>query len=87
MLRVVNKMHHALKLTHYFMLRDWNFTSNNFIRLIDDLKGGDSIEFNPDMRKVEDEVLAIEDLWLGCRRYILKEADENITLAQRKYVA
>lgn len=80
-------MHHALKLTHYFMLRDWNFTSNNFIRLIDDLKDGDSIEFNPDMRKVEDEVLAIEDLWLGCRRYILKEADENITLAQRKYVA
>lgn len=69
------------------MVRDWNFTSNNFIRLIDDLKDGDLIEFNPDMRKVEDEVLAIEDLWLGCRRYILKEADENITLAQRKYVA
>lgn len=87
MLRVVNKMHHALKLTHYFMVRDWNFTSNNFIRLIDDLEGHDSIEFNPDMRKVEDEVQAIEDLWLGCRRFILKENDKTIDLAHKKYVA
>lgn len=89
MLRVVNKMHHALKLTKYFMLKDWNFTSNNFIQLINDLDGHsiDSVEFDPDIRKVKDEVVAIEELWLGCRRYILKEADDNVTLAQRKYIA
>lgn len=87
MLRIVNKMHHAIDLMQYFAIRDWKFRSNNFIQMMADLNDSDSKTFNCDIRGIGDEEVAIANVWLGCRRYILKEPDDNVTLARKKYSA
>ena len=80
-------MHHAIDLMQYFALRDWKFKSNNYIKMMADMSEYDGKTFNCDIRSVEDEEAAIANVWLGCRRYILKEPDDNVTLARKKYTA
>ena len=87
LVRIVNKMHRAIDIMQYFALREWKFESKNFLALIGELKGRDVTDFNPDLRVVKDEYPAIRNLWLGCRRFILREPDSNVTLARQKYVA
>ena len=87
MLRIVNKMHHAIDLMQYFALKDWTFHSPNYAQLMSDLSQWDSLEYNCDIRSVKNEEQAIANVWLGCRRYILKEPDSNVYLARKKYTA
>ena len=87
MMRIVKKMHHAIDLMQYFALRDWKFYSRNFMKLMVDLNETDCEEFNCDIRSVKNEEEAIGQVWLGLRRYILKEPDSNVTLARQKYTA
>ena len=78
-------MHHAIDLMQYFALKDWQFHSPNYEQLMSDLSESDAVEYNCDIRSVTDEEKAIRNVWLGCRRYILKEPDSNVTLAKKKY--
>lgn len=87
MVRIVRKMHHAIDLMQYFALKDWKFYSRNFTKLMSDLSERDAEEFNCDIRSVKDEEAAIANVWLGVRRFILKEPDSNVTLARQKYAA
>jgi hypothetical protein len=80
-------MHHAIDLMQYFALKDWKFHSPNYAQLMSDLSASDKVEYNCDIRSVTNEERAIRNVWLGCRRYILKEPDSNITLAKKKYTA
>lgn len=76
-----------MDLMQYFALRDWKFYSKNFMKLMVDLNEHDCVEFNCDIRTVKDEQQAIANVWLGVRRFILKEPDSNATLARQKYAA
>jgi len=80
-------MHHAIDLMQYFALKDWKFHSGNYIELMSDLNERDKIDYNCDIRTVTNEKEAITNVWLGCRRFILKEPDSNVTLARKKYAA
>lgn len=75
----------------YFVTHDWKFGSNNFFQLINDLSPYDDDVFDVDMRKFRatggSKLGAIRNSWLGCRRYILKEPDSNMTIARAKHQA
>uniref|UniRef100_T1KXA6 Fatty acyl-CoA reductase n=1 Tax=Tetranychus urticae TaxID=32264 RepID=T1KXA6_TETUR len=84
MKRIVDRMHYALDLMKYFADRHWSFECDNYINLIHSLKGPDCNTFDLDISKPRtDDVLM--NVWLGIRRYLLKEDDRTISMARIKY--
>ena len=86
MVKIVGKMHRAIDLMHYFVINEWNFSSPNYLKLIDAIPESEVADFKLDLRKV-DEREGVRKCWLGCRRFILKEDDSTIELARKKYIA
>lgn len=82
--KAVNRMHHANDVFDYFCSNQWNFVTDNVKRLRELQADGDKATFNCDVRAIDWEVYARTG-WLGCRRFILKEEDESIEYAKRRY--
>lgn len=84
MKKIVGRMHYALDLMKYFANRHWTFTCDNYITLINSLKGKDITTYDVDISKPRTEDVLM-NVWLGIRRYLLKENDNTISMARIKY--
>lgn len=82
--KAVNRMHHANEVFDYFCSNQWSFVTDNVKRLRDLQSDHDRATFNCDVRAIDWEIYARIG-WLGCRRFILKEEDETIESAKRRY--
>lgn len=83
-IKAVNRMHHANDMFDYFCSNQWLFVTDNVKKLRDIQSQGDSETFNCDVRVVNWSHYARIG-WLGCRRFILKEADDTYDYAKRRY--
>lgn len=80
----VNRMHHANEVFDYFCSNQWNFNSDNVkqLRLLQSIDDRDT--FNCDVREIDWDIYARLG-WLGCRRFILKESDDSMSYAKKRY--
>lgn len=84
MRRVVARMHYAFDLMKYFADRSWEFETNGLINLINSLKGKDREIFNVDVGNIDSDY-AVSKVWLGVRKYLLRESEKTIPIARIKY--
>ena len=84
--KAVNRMHHANDMFDYFCSNQWNFVTANVKRLRTLQTLSDRQEFNCNVQEIDWDLYARIG-WLGCRRNILKESDETIDYARRRYRA
>lgn len=82
--KAVKRMHHANEMFDYFCSNQWNFDTFNVRKLRELQTQGDQSTFNCDVRAINWKSYA-EVGWLGCRRFILKEDDDSIDYAKRRY--
>ena len=84
MRQTVQRMHFSMDLMRYFAFHDWSFRCDHVIALIERMHPEDRRFFDFDIRP-QDPVQVSRSIWLGIRRYLLKESDKTIHLAQIKY--
>lgn len=82
--KAVNRMHHANEMFDYFCSNQWNFVTDNVKKLRHLQSPTDRSIFNCDVRAINWCEYAKLG-WLGCRRFILKESDETLAYAKRRY--
>jgi fatty acyl-CoA reductase len=72
MLKITKKMHHGYTILLPFTSNEWNFNSENVLKLSDSLDEEDKKKFYFDLRKLDWDEQA-EQTWHGGRTYLLKE--------------
>ncbi|CAG2166102.1 unnamed protein product, partial [Oppiella nova] len=77
MVRIYEKLHRATGALEWFTTREWKFSANNVLMLIDQLKGVDKETFHFDIRDLHWPTYW-EDYVLGSRKYILKEDNSSL---------
>lgn len=82
--KAVKRMHHANEMFDYFCSNQWTFKTDNVRRMRDLLSPMDKRTFSCDVRTINWDSYARVG-WHGCRRFILKEADETISEAKTRY--
>ncbi|XP_054161213.1 putative fatty acyl-CoA reductase CG5065 [Oppia nitens] len=82
MVRIYERLHRSVRALEWFTTHEWNFTNNNILMLIDQLKGIDRQIFHFDVRAVNWSTYW-GDYVLGTRQYILKE--DNSTLPEARH--
>lgn len=83
-IKAVNKMHQANDMFDFFCSNQWEFQTDNVKKLRELQTLEDRINFNCDIRQINwDEYARLG--WIGCRRYILKESDDTIEYAKKRY--
>lgn len=80
MVRVVQKMHNGFDLLEYFATRQWSFPCDNLLSLYDSLGETDQKLFNFDIRKVDWRTYT-QNFYIGIRRHLMKEDDDNVPKA------
>lgn len=86
MVSVTHRMHNGFEMLSYFWMSQWKFHSENTRNLINILKNVSPYDwqhFKFDVSTV-DWRLMTKNSWIGGRRYLLKEADENIPKAKKR---
>lgn len=78
------KIHKALGVFRPFYTNQWSFEVDNVVKLRESMTKLDAEEFPIDVRLV-DWVKYPEAVWMGCRRYMLKEPDSSIPQALQRY--
>jgi len=88
--RLQDRLWKAVEVLEYFTSREWHWTNDNLVELIDKLSPHDQKEFDFDVRNI-DWQLYLDNYCLGTKRYALKEdmndlqvAKDNITRLQRR---
>lgn len=83
MVKLVRKMHNAFDLLEYFASRQWSFPCDNLLRLCDSMSEVDRTLFDCDVRRIcwRDYT---HNFYIGIRRHLLKEEDDNVPKAQRR---
>jgi hypothetical protein len=76
-------MHHAFDLLGYFARREWSFPNANVLHLHEQMSVVDRKTFRIDVRQVVWQSY-MHDLYMGIRRYLLKEDDANIAQARKR---
>ncbi|KAJ8707904.1 hypothetical protein PYW07_011581 [Mythimna separata] len=76
----LNAMNDALK---FFAMREWFFSTDNVRRLKERLSPADAAVFNLDPSTIDWEDHCV-DFVKGCRKYLLREKDQDIEKAQRR---
>ena len=79
-------MHAGFEMLSYFWMKQWKFHSENTRALLNTIKEYsqyDSDHFKFDVELV-DWKLMTRNSWIGGRRYLLKESDDNIPKAKRR---
>ena len=80
---MVGKMHQAFELLTYFARRQWSFPCDNFLKLNESLTETDKCKFNIDISKLNWRIYT-HKLYLGIRKYLLKEEDSTIPKAKKR---
>lgn len=83
MIRLVKKMHNSFGLLEYFANRQWSFPCKNLLNLYDSLSENDKELFNFDIRKVNWQDYT-RNFYIGIRRHLMKESDDNVPEAMRR---
>jgi len=72
MVRVYDKVHRALSCLDFYMNRQWQFNSNNLVKLIDVMSEEDRQTFDFDVRTIDWQSY-MQAYVIGTRQFILKE--------------
>ncbi|CAG2176235.1 unnamed protein product, partial [Oppiella nova] len=83
MVKVTRKMHRAFEVLEHFTSKEWVFHNRNYYDIHDRLSPEDQRLYFSDIRRLDWRIYA-ENLYLGTRRYLLKEDDSNIDKAQTR---
>jgi len=83
--KAVNKMHHANEMFDYFCSNQWNFKTDNVKKLRRLQSTCDRQIFDCDVRQIDWDSYARLG-WIGCRRFILKETDDSLGYARKRYL-
>lgn len=83
LVRLVGKMHSGFELLTYFARRQWSFPCDNFNQLSDSLTEEDKLKFNIDISTINWRNYT-HRLYLGIRKYLLKEEDSTIPEAKKR---
>ncbi|XP_073992544.1 putative fatty acyl-CoA reductase CG5065 isoform X2 [Rhodnius prolixus] len=81
MVRIQSKIIRAMNIIEFFTTRDFIFTNENTMELINHLKPVDQIEFDFDVRKINWHTY-IKSYVVGMRNYILKEDPSTLPEAR-----
>jgi fatty acyl-CoA reductase len=83
MVKVTLKMHRAFTVLEHFTNKEWCFHNDNYLEIHDLLSPQDQKTFSSDIRTIDWRQYA-KDVYMGTRRYLLKEDDNNIEKAKRR---
>jgi len=83
MVKVTFKMHRAFTVLEHFTNKEWYFHNENYLEIYNLLSTDDQERFNSDIRKVDWRHYA-KSVYMGTRRYLLKEDDSNIEKAKKR---
>lgn len=81
MVRIVDKLHKAVRSLEWFTTHQWQFKCDNVLKLHQQLTGSDSKTFAFDVRELQWPSYW-EDYVLGMRRFILKEDNSSLPAAR-----
>lgn len=84
MVRLVRRMHNAFQMLEYFATRQWKFPSDNLVALNKSLNETDRKVFDFDVTKIDWNVYT-HNMYLGMRRHLLKEDDDNVEKARKRF--
>lgn len=89
MLKITRKMHHGYTILKPFTTNEWDFDSENVLKLSESLEDADRKQFYFDLRKLDWDDQA-EQTWHGGRTFLLKEEPTqdsyNLSLGRQKIV-
>ncbi|CAG2101245.1 unnamed protein product [Medioppia subpectinata] len=83
-MNITEKMNHNMKDIRLFMKTSPEYEITNTFALLDEMSETDRRIFGFDIREIEWKKY-IENYWFGCRRFILKETDEDMQKAKMIY--
>lgn len=83
LVKVTQKMHRAFQVLEKFTTKEWLFHSDNYFYILDQLPEEDQKEYFSDVRKIDWRKYA-ESVYLGTRRYLLKEDDSTVEKAKQR---
>lgn len=83
MVRVTLKMHRAFAVLEHFTNKEWSFHNDNYLHIHSKMSDQDKRTFFSDIREINWREYA-HDLYMGTRRYLLKEDDSNIEQAHKR---
>lgn len=83
MVKLTFKMHRAFTVLEHFTNKEWCFHNNNYIEIHDQLSPEDQQAFFSDIRRIDWRQYA-KGVYMGTRRYLLKEDDSNIEKAKNR---
>jgi PREDICTED: similar to ENSANGP00000021191 len=86
LVKYVQKMHKAFDLLHYFANNEWTFSADNTKEVIKAMNITDSSLFNCNLHEYDKAEAVVRSIWMGTRRYILKEPDSTINKAKLMYI-
>jgi fatty acyl-CoA reductase len=81
--RVQKKISKAVEILEYFTTKDWEFTNDNFLALMNSMNDHDKKEFYLDIRPLNWKTY-IEQYCLGAKIHLLKEDISNVEYCRRK---
>ncbi|GAB0087094.1 hypothetical protein DMENIID0001_013670 [Sergentomyia squamirostris] len=86
---IVMKLQRRLYITQislaFFMRQTFDFENKNYMSLLNDLKEGDVDNFSFTYYKDVDHILYFVMCILGARRHIMKQKDDTLPLARRRF--
>ena len=83
MVKMTQKMHRAFTVLEHFTTKEWCFHNDNYYQIYDQLSEEDQKTYFSDVRKIDWRKYA-ESLYLGTRRYLLKEDDSTVEKARQR---
>ncbi|CRL06955.1 CLUMA_CG019944, isoform A [Clunio marinus] len=84
LVRVYSKIYYYFELYDYFQSKTWNFHNTNAMKVLSLISENDLKEF-PCVSKKEDYEAVFSNTLNGVRRFILKENDEDLIEARKRY--
>ncbi|XP_076272886.1 putative fatty acyl-CoA reductase CG5065 [Rhynchophorus ferrugineus] len=86
MIRIQKRIHQGLELLQFFTTREWNFASDRFLALWDEMDEKDKKTFNMDFHAMPMEWY-LEQSVLGARQYCMKEPLSSLPRCRRQQKA
>ena len=83
MIQIYTKVQMAVRVTKFFRINDWHFTTANLIALRDKMSPKDKVRFNFNVEDIDWQKY-IHSYIHGLRKYILKEDDSTLHLARKR---
>lgn len=87
MIRVQNKIAVGMEVLQFFTMNKWQFRSDNYASLYDNLVDKDRRNFIMDMNKPETDSLYMVVCAKGTRKYLLKESLDDYPKARMQVKA